>query len=1084
MGVIISGISLKGDGSALPITQGGTGATTATGAINNLLPSQASQTGKVLVTDGTNVSWQTVEGGTGGTTSAAGSAQQIQYNDGSGGFAASDDLYFDPALSMLYAENITGSGTNISNLDASNLITGTVPAARLGSGIADATVFLRGDGTWSSVTSAGSVAGNDTEVQFNSLGSVAASPDFSFDSATGTVYARTFSGSGGGLTDINASNISAGIVSSARLGTGSASASTYLRGDNTWSTITLSSSDLSDGASILKTSNSATITGNWSFSGTVSGSTPTLGSHLVTKTYVDSLAAGLKPHASVMVATTEDITLSGTQTIDGISVTSGKRVLVKDQTTSSQNGIYVSSTGAWPRATDFDGTGEVSSGDFVFVESGTENGASGWVVLTTGTITVGTTPIEFSKVSSSASGGTVTSVDIGGGTTGLTTTGGPVTDAGVIVLGGVLSTANGGTGNTITPVSGGIAYGSSSKIAYTSAGTTGQFLVSGGTGAPYWSSSGENLTNLNASNLTAGVVAVSRLGSGTASSSTYLRGDGTWSVVSPTQLTGTTNFGAPSPSASGLYAGLSLGTNNFPTIQFNASTAATDQKIWLLYTHSDGSINLTTPNDSRSGGTTALKISRSGTSVSNIELRSAAIDLIVGTGGLKLNGAVGTAGQVLTSNGTGVAPTWQAPSVSALSATAAMPAMSARGTFIGVQSSFPMIKLYQSGASAGNQVLFQYLDAGGNFKIAFDNGTTSTAFLSATRSSNVATDITLTATGINLAIGTGGLKLNGSAGTAGHVLTSNGTGAAPTWQAVSANALNATAASAPSGTVAGVYAGVSVSSPSVYMTNSAATTGNRAARFNITNSGEFKATLLVDNLSTETSFLSVTRSGTTASLMTLTATGINLAIGTGGLKLNGSAGTSGQVLMSNGASLAPTWASVPAGDASSLAGTTLASNVVSSSLTSVGTLTSVTVSGTSALGIVTTSGSVTATGQIIANGGLDFGKAYTEKTTQITASSTTNFDCSASNIFYTTLGTNITSITFSNLPASGKAYSMSIFITQDSTGGRTVAWPNSVKWPGSVAPTLTTAPTKTDVFSLITFDGGASWYGFTAGQNY
>jgi hypothetical protein len=87
---------------------------------------------------------------------------------------------------------------------------------------------------------------------------------------------------------------------------------------------------------------------------------------------------------------------------------------------------------------------------------------------------------------SSAGTGSVTSVDVSGGTTGLTTSGGPVTTSGTITIAGTLAYGNGGTGGTATPTAGTIPYGTGTAIAYSSAGTSGQVLTSGGAGAPTW----------------------------------------------------------------------------------------------------------------------------------------------------------------------------------------------------------------------------------------------------------------------------------------------------------------------------------------------------------------------------------------------------------------------------------------------------------------------------------------------------------------------------------------------------------------------------------------------------------------------
>lgn len=108
---------------------------------------------------------------------------------------------------------------------------------------------------------------------------------------------------------------------------------------------------------------------------------------------------GLNVKAAVRAATTANVTLSGLQTIDGVTLSTNDRVLVKNQLTSSQNGIYVASSSAWARSSDFDGSPatEVKAGDFVFVTEGTTNGDTGWVLTTNGTITIGTTSLTFSQ---------------------------------------------------------------------------------------------------------------------------------------------------------------------------------------------------------------------------------------------------------------------------------------------------------------------------------------------------------------------------------------------------------------------------------------------------------------------------------------------------------------------------------------------------------------------------------------------------------------------------------------------------------------------------------------------------------------
>jgi hypothetical protein len=130
---------------------------------------------------------------------------------------------------------------------------------------------------------------------------------------------------------------------------------------------------------------------------------PTADSDAATKYYVDAARSGLDVKQSVKVATTANITLSNTQTIDGVAVSVGDRVLVKDQSTGSQNGIYVVSATAWTRSTDADNNpgGEVTSGMFAFVEQGSTNSDTGFVLTTNDPITLGTTALDFALFSSS-----------------------------------------------------------------------------------------------------------------------------------------------------------------------------------------------------------------------------------------------------------------------------------------------------------------------------------------------------------------------------------------------------------------------------------------------------------------------------------------------------------------------------------------------------------------------------------------------------------------------------------------------------------------------------------------------------------
>lgn len=206
--------------------------------------------------------------------------------------------------------------------------------------------------------------------------------------------------------------------------------------------------------------------------------TPVSSTDAATKGYVDGVAQGLDVKDSVRVATTANITLSGTQTIDGVAVVANDRVLVKDQTTGSENGIWVCAAGAWARAADANTSAEVTGGMFVFATEGTTNADTGWVLTTNDPITLGTTALTFAQFSGA---GTITA---GAGMTKTGSTldvvsanGGIVANADSIALtldGGTLSVgasgvkvADGGISNTQINASAAIAH---SKLAAMTAG--------------------------------------------------------------------------------------------------------------------------------------------------------------------------------------------------------------------------------------------------------------------------------------------------------------------------------------------------------------------------------------------------------------------------------------------------------------------------------------------------------------------------------------------------------------------------------------------------------------------------------------
>ena len=129
---------------------------------------------------------------------------------------------------------------------------------------------------------------------------------------------------------------------------------------------------------------------------------PTDPTDAANKGYVDAAVVGIDWKASVRVATTAAVTLATAfengDTLDGVTLATGNRVLVKDQADGSENGIYtVNASGAPTRATDADTAAEITASFAVFVEEGTVNADSAWTLTNNGTVTVGTTVLVFTQ---------------------------------------------------------------------------------------------------------------------------------------------------------------------------------------------------------------------------------------------------------------------------------------------------------------------------------------------------------------------------------------------------------------------------------------------------------------------------------------------------------------------------------------------------------------------------------------------------------------------------------------------------------------------------------------------------------------
>lgn len=171
----------------------------------------------------------------------------------------------------------------------------------------------------------------------------------------------------------------------------------------------------------------------------VSLGSPSASTDAVNKSYVDNLISGLQWKQAVRAATTANGTLATAfangQTIDGVTLATGDRILLKDQSTGSENGIYVvQASGAPARASDADGSGELVANATVLVSEGTTQADTAWTCTTNGDITVGTTATAWAQVGGGTTYTAGNGLGLSGGAFSVTAhTGISVTGSGVAI---------------------------------------------------------------------------------------------------------------------------------------------------------------------------------------------------------------------------------------------------------------------------------------------------------------------------------------------------------------------------------------------------------------------------------------------------------------------------------------------------------------------------------------------------------------------------------------------------------------------------------------------------------------------------
>lgn len=224
-----------------------------------------------------------------------------------------------------------------------------------------------------------------------------------------------------------------------------------------------------------------TMTGNLVMSGgstqVVLPNAPVAGTDAANKNYVDAAIAGLSWKQSVRAATTVNGALSTAfangQTIDGVTLATGDRILIKNQTTQTENGIYIVQVSGAPVRSSDANTGAELVGASVYVDQGTANADSGWAQSTNAPITIGATNIVWAQFSGSGAYTAGNGLQLSGNQFSLVT---PVT------------AVNGGTGQS-TYVIGDILFANTtSTLARLADATAGRYLRSGGVStAPLWS---------------------------------------------------------------------------------------------------------------------------------------------------------------------------------------------------------------------------------------------------------------------------------------------------------------------------------------------------------------------------------------------------------------------------------------------------------------------------------------------------------------------------------------------------------------------------------------------------------------------
>ena len=849
---------------------------------------------------------------------------------------------------------VTGAGSGITSLSATNISSGTLAQARLANS---------------------SLTVNGTAITLGGSGTVTANAE----TLTGTSLNATVVGSS--LTSVG-TLASLAVTGNANAGNLNTSGLVLATGNVTGGNLTTSGILSVTGTGVSSIAGNLDMTGNY----VINLATPVNPTDAATKQYVDDVAQGLNVHDSCNAATTTTLaTISGGTvtydngtagvgatltttgsytTIDGVTLSNGMRILVKNEATAANNGIYVvTSSTVLTRAADFNSVPEVESGDFTFITAGTTYDNTGWVQTDTVT-TIGTSSINFVQFSGA----------------GTYTAGSGLTLTGTVFSVNVAQP-------TITSV------GTLTSLAVTGNITSGN--VSGTTGAfTTVTGAGSGITALNATNISSGTLAQARLANssltvnGTAIS---LGGSGTVTANAET-LTGTSlnaTVVGSSLTSVGTLASLSV-TGNITSGNVSGTTGA-----FTTVTGAGSGITALNATNISSGtlaqarlanaavtlGSTALTLGSTVTTVAG--LTSVTSTTFVGA----LTGAATsatTAGTVTTAAQPNITSTGTLTSL-AVSGTSNLNAVGnvtitggTNGQFLSTNGSGVLSWATATAGAAGANTQIQFNDAGalgGNSNFTFNKATstlTVTGTATATTFSGSGASLT-TLNASNISSGTldqtrlanSSLTVNGTAISLGGsgTVTANA-------QTLTGTSLNATVVGSSLtsvGTLGSLSVTGNITSGNVSATNHTGTTANITGQY-------------ISTLATGTAPLAIT---STTRVANLNVAYSNVAdfIGTGvassgNFNLTLQSGTTGNIQplgntafianVSNGALYATTFVGALSGAATSATTAGTVTTAAQGNITSVGTLTSLAVTGALTTTQITTGANTTA-GNITGN---------------------------------------------------------------------------------------------------------------------